>query len=96
MTIQAEECQSMNSIDTNLTAEMLINQHAKVDGGYKPFTVRLSNGKIGLATATYNHNQSFETKQEIARRIAALWNIAQGIPTEDLEKAAASGFRFRK
>lgn len=53
-------------------------------------------GKLGLCTSTYNHSQDAATKAEIARRVAALWNLAVGIPTAELEAADASGFKLRK
>lgn len=40
--------------------------------------------------------QDEDTKSEVARRIAALWNISAGIPTADLEEADKSGFKLRK
>lgn len=86
----------MGQIDPNQSAEKLIGQRAAVSGGYKPSTVRVANGTIGLVTATYNHAQGDETKAEIARRVAALWNLAIGISTAELVALDASGFRFRK
>lgn len=50
-------------------------------------SVRLEVGKnrdIGLATTTYSFNLSIYERQEAARRIAVMWNIFKGIPTEDL------------
>lgn len=86
----------MAVIDPNQTAEKLIGQCATVSGGYKASTVRVADGKIALCTSTYNFSQSDETKNEIARRIAALWNLATGIPTAELEALDASGFKLRK
>lgn len=86
----------MARIDPNQSADRLIGQRAAVNGGYKPSTVRVAEGKIGLVTATYNHAQCAETKAEIARRVAALWNLAIGISTAELEALDASGFRLRK
>lgn len=77
------------------SADKLINMTAAVEGGYKPRTVRL-NGKTPLCTSTYNFAQSEETKTEISRRIAALWNLAQGISTDDLETLDSQGFKFKK
>ena len=86
----------MATIDPNQTAEKLIIQRAEVSGGYKASTVRVAGAKVGLCTSTYNHSQDDATKAEIARRIAALWNLAIGIPTAELEALDASGFKLRK
>jgi hypothetical protein len=84
----------MASANNAHCAANLIAQRASVSGGYKPFTVRAAGGKVGLCTSTYNHSQDDETKAEIARRVAALWNISTGVPTEHLESLDASGFKF--
>lgn len=86
----------MGQTDPNQSAEKLIGQRAAVNGGYKPSTVRVADGKIGLVTAAYNHAQDDRTKAEIARRVAALWNLSIGISTAELEALDASGFRLRK
>lgn len=82
------------SDDPNQSADKLILMTAAVEG-YKARTVRLD-GKYPLATCTYCYNQSEATKNESARRIAALWNLAHGISTERLETLASSGFTFLK
>lgn len=82
--------------DPNQTADRLIAQRASASAGYKGAAVRVAGGKVGLCTSTYNHSQSDETKSEIARRVAALWNLAAGIPTAELEALDASGFKLRK
>ncbi|WP_153785363.1 hypothetical protein [Pseudomonas sp. EMN2] len=86
----------MVAIDPNQTADKLIAQRASASAGYKGAAVRVANGKIGLCTSTYNHSQDDATKSEIARRVAALWNLAVGIPTVELEALDASGFKLRK
>lgn len=52
--------------------------------------VRLTHGRggIGLATTTYSYNLSFEEREQAARRIAALWNLAalNGWDTETIER----------
>ena len=60
---------------------------------HKGAAARVADGKIGLCTLSYSHSQDVATKAEIARRVAAPWNLAIGIPTEELEAADASGFR---
>lgn len=82
------------SEDPNQTADKIILMTAAVEG-YKARTVRLG-GRYPLATCTYNYNQSEATKNEAARRIAALWNLAHGISTEKLEALDISGFKFLK
>lgn len=86
----------MVTINLEQTAAQLIRQRADVCGGYKPFTVRIADGKIALCTSTYNYSQPDETKGEIARRLAALWNIALDVPTAELEAADASGFKLKR
>ena len=86
----------MAAIDPNQTADKLIVQRASASAGYKGAAVRVADGKIGLCTSTYNHSQDDATKAEIARRVAALWNLAIGIPTAELEAADASGVKLRK
>ncbi|HBO7832544.1 TPA: hypothetical protein L5A09_006697 [Pseudomonas aeruginosa] len=86
----------MSVIDPNQSADRLINLTAGVSDGYKARTVRVADGKYPLCTSTYNYCQDEETKAEIARRIAALWNLAAGIPTHELEALDASGFKLRK
>ncbi|HDS0960523.1 hypothetical protein [Pseudomonas putida] len=83
-------------IDPNQSAEKLISLRAAVADGFKARTVRVGDGKFPLCTSTYNYCQDEDTKSEVARRIAALWNIAVGIPTADLEAADKSGFKLRK
>ena len=63
---------------------------------HKGAAARVADGKIGLCTLSYSHSQDVATKAEIARRVAAPWNLAIGIPTEELEAADASGFKLRK
>lgn len=84
----------MAAPDSKQTAEKLLDMDAAIHGWYGR-TVRLAEGKYALCTSTYNYSQNDETKNEIARRLAALWNIAQGVPTSDLEALAASGFKLR-
>lgn len=78
--------------DPNQTADKLTLMRAAVEG-YKARTVRLDS-KYPLATCTYCYNQSEATKNESARRIAALWNLAHGISTEKLERLDEAGFKF--
>jgi hypothetical protein len=82
--------------DPNQTADKLIVLRASASGGFKGSAVRVADGKVGLWTSTYNHSQDDATKSEIARRVAALWNLALGIPTAELEALDASGFKLRK
>lgn len=88
----------MANIDEAQDASRLINLTAIVEGGFKPRTVRVTDGKaqFPLCTSTYNYSQSEDTKHEISRRIAALWTMAQGIPTAELEGFAAAGRKLRK
>ncbi|MDU4254511.1 hypothetical protein [Pseudomonas sp.] len=85
----------MALFDPDQTADKLILHRASVEG-FKARTVRLADGKFPLCTSTYNYSQDEETKAEIARRVAALWNLAAGIPTAELEALDASGFKLRK
>ncbi len=77
-------------LDPNQTMEKMITQPAEA-GGYGGRSVRLAGGKVPVCTATYNYCQDHETRAEVARRIAALWTLAQGIPTSALEAAIAEG-----
>ena len=86
----------MATIDPEQSAEKLINMTAHVEGGYKARTVRANAGKVPIATCTYNYCQDEETKNEVARRIATLWNLAIGVPTSELEALVKSGVRLRK
>lgn len=86
----------MGTIDPNQTADKLIVQRAEVSGGYKASTVRVAGGKVGLCTSTYNHSQDDTTKAEIARRVAALWNLAIGMSTAELVALDARGVRLKK
>lgn len=81
--------------DPKQTAERLISLRAE-NSGYLGRTVRVETGKYPLCTSTYNYCQDDETKEEIARRIAALWNLAVGIPTEDLVALDAAGLTLEK
>lgn len=82
--------------ESDQTIEKLINLPAVIQGGWRARTVRLGDGKIPLATSTYNYLQTEETKNLVARRIAALWNIAAGLTTEELEALEGRGFKLRK
>jgi hypothetical protein len=86
----------MATIDPGQSADKLISMTAEVEGGYKARTVRANGGKVPIATSTYNYNQDEDTKNEVARRIAALWNLACGMPTSELEALVKSGARLRK
>lgn len=86
----------MSEIDPNQSAKNLISMRAAVCDGFRARTVRVADGKYPLCTSTYNYCQDEETKSEIARRVAALWNLAAGIPTAELEALDASGFKLRK
>lgn len=86
----------MSENDPNQSAEKLISMRAAVSDGWRARTVRVADGKYPLCTSTYNFCQDEETKSEIARRVAALWNLAAGIPTAELEALDASGFKLRK
>lgn len=85
----------MALIDPNQSADNLIMLRARVNDTFKARTVRVADGKYPLCTATYNYCQDDDTKAEIARRVAALWNLAAGIPTAELEALDASGFKLR-
>lgn len=82
--------------DPAQSAEKLISMPADVEGGWRERTVRLAGGRYALCTSTYNYSQDEATKNEIARRVAALWNIAAGIPTAELEALDQSAFKLRK
>ncbi|MFL1449190.1 hypothetical protein ACI77O_12415 [Pseudomonas tritici] len=84
----------MGIVDPNQSAEKLIHMKAEVEG-WKGRTVRLDNGKCPLTTVTYNYNQCEDTKGELARRIAALWNMSVGMSTDELERLAQGGARLR-
>jgi hypothetical protein len=88
----------MANIDPEQSADKLIHLPAEVANGWRERTVRLRNGKASyaLATSTYNYSQDEDTKHEIARRVAALWNLAQGIPTAELETLVEAGVKLRK
>lgn len=45
-------------------------------------------GWIGLATATYSYKLSDGERCEVARRMAALWNLHLDVPTDELEARA--------
>lgn len=83
------------SYDPDQTIDRMVNHKAEV-GGHRYRTVRLNGGKIPLCTATYNYQQLDETKEMVARRIAALWNLTQGIGTADLEHLVSKGMTLSK
>lgn len=56
--------------------------------------MRLVGGKVPVCTSTYNYGQDEETRNELARRIAGLWTLAAGIPTIEIEAAAANGYKL--
>lgn len=85
----------MAILDPKQTADTLINLRAD-SGGHYGRTVRVDSGKYPLCTSTYNYCQDDETKAEIARRIAAMWNLTQGIPTEHLIELDAAGLTLEK
>lgn len=66
--------------------------------GHRGRTVRLNGGKVPLATATYNHShsQDDQTKEQVAARIAALWNLAKGSSTADIEALVDNGITLSK
>lgn len=80
--------------DPNQSADKLILMTAAVEG-YKGRTVRF-NGKYAAMTATYNYSQDEATKNEICRRVAALWNLAHGLSTEQLEALDRAGHKLLK
>ncbi|MNJ75908.1 hypothetical protein D3C77_730850 [compost metagenome] len=49
-----------------------------------------------LATATYNRSQDDKTKEQVAARIAALWNLAKGSSTADIEALVDNGITLSK
>lgn len=78
--------------------DWFIRCSARHTAGWKGRSVRLDTtdapvvdmGKdIGLITATYSYSLSDEERVAVARRVAALWNFALGIPTEQIEAAIA-------
>lgn len=82
------------AFDPEQTAEKLIHMKADVQG-WQGRTVRLNDGKVALATCTYNFSQDEETKSEMARRLAALWNLAIGVPTSEIERFVEAGVRIK-
>ncbi|MCX7585064.1 hypothetical protein [Phenylobacterium sp. 58.2.17] len=44
--------------------------------GHRSVRLALSQSDVGLATATYSYNLTHEERTRVARRIAALWNLA--------------------
>ena len=83
------------SYDPDQTIDRMVNYTAEV-GGHRNRTVRLNDGKVPLATCTYNFAQDDQTKEMVARRIASLWNLAQGIGTADLEHLVSKGMTLSK
>lgn len=45
---------------------------------------------------TYNFAQNDQTKEMVANRIAALWNLTQGIGTADIEHLVSKGITLSK
>jgi len=74
----------MANYDPEQVLQKMINMKAE-SGGHHGRTVRLNDGKIPLATCTYNYSQSNETKSDLADRIAALWNLSHGLSLGDLQ-----------
>lgn len=83
------------SYDPDQTIDRMVNHTAEA-GGHRNRTVRLNDGLMPLCTATYNYQQLDETKEMVARRIAALWNLTQGIGTADLEHLLSKGLTLSK
>ncbi len=65
------------------------NYLAHWDGG-RSVRLVLEGSHIGLATTTYSYSLSPHDREQAARRIAALWNLAlaKGWNTEEIERAA--------
>lgn len=77
------------AIDPNQTIEKMLAQPAEVVG-HRGRSVRLKGGKVPVCTSTYNYCQDDVTRNEVARRLAALWNLAIGIPTHVIEQNVAN------
>lgn len=74
----------LTKYDPEQVMEKMVHMKAE-SGGYYGRTVRLNNGKIPLATCTYNYSQSNETKSDLSDRIAALWNLSKGLTLGELQ-----------
>lgn len=85
------------AIDPNQTADKIICQPAEAVS-WNGRSVRLVGGKVPVCTSTYNYCQSNDTRNELARRIAALWTLAVGMPTSEIEEAVSKSYKlgFRK
>lgn len=81
--------------DPNQTIEKMSILTAEA-GGHRGRTVRLLNGKIPLSTSTYNHSQDDATKEQVAARIAALWNLGKGLTTAEIELLNSKGLTLQK
>lgn len=79
-------------MDPKQYIECLIHMEA-APYGFGERTVRLNGGRVALCTATYNFAQDEYTRAQVARRLAALWNLARGVPTETLERVGREALR---
>lgn len=61
--------------------------------GFRSVRLIVGRGHIGLATTAYSYLLPDDEKIEVARRIAALWNLHLGEPTNELEGRAAKALR---
>ena len=62
---------------------------AVIPDQHKGATVRLATGKgrktEALCTSTYCYSRSREEQHQMARRIAAMWNLLSDFTTEEIE-----------
>lgn len=67
----------------------LEHREARWDG-HRSIRLAMPQGDVGLATATYSYQLTSDERCEVARRMAALWNIAalEGWSTEQIEAMA--------
>ena len=64
----------------------LEHREARWDGN-RSIRLAMPQGDVGLATATYSYQLTSDERCEVARRMAALWNIAalEGWSTDQIE-----------
>lgn len=64
----------------------LEHREARWDGN-RSIRLNMPQGDIGLATATYSYQLTAGEREDVARRLAALWNLAalEGWTTEQIE-----------
>ena len=85
----------MATMDPKQILPKMIHLRAE-SGGHRGRSIRLDGGRVPLATCTYNFNQSDQTKEEVASRIAVLWNLAKGLSLADLEAIDAANITISR